>query len=275
MTVKGVLLIAIVVVVIVLLVVWGRRSRKREQSRAQSILHWAARSGWGVVNDPQVPWIDRLPGKSGQKLSLLLHGTVNGRPVAVADYSYTEYHSSDTWMTDSGAVGSSGGETTNYVVVTAVRLPRPCPPLAVEARRGWLAGGDRFRGHDGDSAGSKFLGALARVAEEKGFTEEMDRQVVPSIVTIGHPAFDDKFRVVATHPLRGYADHRGNYATQDRQLAQRLLGPALVAEHLAGRVPGWSVAGYDLISWRQGRIEPEKITADVSALVRVADLLGH
>jgi hypothetical protein len=282
MTSKVILLIAVVIAAFVLLVLGSWLSRKREQAREQSIVQWAARSGWSVVKDPQVPWQDRLPGgcspdsgprtrESGGRISLLLHGTVNDRPVAVADYSYTEYHSSSTFITDSGdTVGSSATETTNNLVVTAVRLPLPYPPLAVEPRRGWLAGGPPFRGRLGGS-GSKMLGALVRLAQDKGLTEAID-QLVPSSVTLGHQPFDDKFCVVTKHPLR---DYPGNNAVQDRKLAQRLLGPTLVAEHVAGRVPIWSVAGYDLISWRTGKIEPEKITADVSALVCVADLLGR
>jgi hypothetical protein len=55
-----------------------------------------------------------------------------------------------------------------------------------------------------------------------------------------------------------------------------LVGPALINEHLAGRVPAWSLAGPDLVMWQDGRInDPLQIEAMAGQLVRVADLLGR
>jgi hypothetical protein len=76
----------------------------------------------------------------------------------------------------------------------------------------------------------------------------------------GHDAFDRQFRVQARDPA----------------LARTLLGPALIAEHLAGRVPAWSLAGRDLLTWRSGWIkEPDQIATLAAPLVRVAELLGR
>ncbi|MEV4400285.1 hypothetical protein [Nonomuraea sp. NPDC049607] len=76
----------------------------------------------------------------------------------------------------------------------------------------------------------------------------------------GHEAFDRQFRVETRNPA----------------LARALLGPALIAAHLAGRVPAWSLAGPDLLAWQPGRIkDPDQIVTLVTPLVRVAELLGH
>jgi hypothetical protein len=76
----------------------------------------------------------------------------------------------------------------------------------------------------------------------------------------GHEDFDKQFRV----------------HTKDPATSRALVGPALIAEHLAGRVPEWSVAGQDLMTWRQGRIDdPSQVEALAAHLVRVADLLGR
>lgn len=76
----------------------------------------------------------------------------------------------------------------------------------------------------------------------------------------GHDAFDRQFRV----------------RTKDPRLSRTLLGPALITEHLAGRVPEWNLAGYDLLSWRSGHLkDPQQIPELVTPLLRVAGLLGR
>jgi hypothetical protein len=76
----------------------------------------------------------------------------------------------------------------------------------------------------------------------------------------GHEAFDRKFRVQIEDPAP----------------ARTLLGPKLIAEHLAGRAPAWSLDGQDLLTWQAGRIkDPDQIPALASRLVRVAELLGR
>jgi hypothetical protein len=50
----------------------------------------------------------------------------------------------------------------------------------------------------------------------------------------------------------------------------------LIAEHVAGRVPGWSLADRDLLTWRSGQIRsPDQIGMLAAPLVRVAQLLGR
>jgi hypothetical protein len=76
----------------------------------------------------------------------------------------------------------------------------------------------------------------------------------------GHDPFDRQFRV----------------HTRDPAYARALVGPALITEHLAGRIPEWSLAGYDLLTWQTGRLsDPRQIPTLAAPLLRVADLLGR
>jgi hypothetical protein len=76
----------------------------------------------------------------------------------------------------------------------------------------------------------------------------------------GHDAFDQQFRVHTPNP----------------ELARTLIGPTLIAEHLADRVPAWSLTGHHLLTWQTGRIsDPDHIAMLAKPLVRVAKLLGH
>jgi hypothetical protein len=76
----------------------------------------------------------------------------------------------------------------------------------------------------------------------------------------GHDMFDRQFRV----------------QTKDPAVARHLLGPALIGEHLAGRVPPWQVAGRDLVSYDVGGIrDPDQIPSLAMPLVRVAEMLGR
>jgi hypothetical protein len=79
---------------------------------------------------------------------------------------------------------------------------------------------------------------------------------------VGVPAFDREFRVRTRHP----------------ELVPSIVGPALVEEHLAGRLPEWSLAGRELLTWRPGELlsePPPRIPQLVEPLVRVAELLGR
>lgn len=76
----------------------------------------------------------------------------------------------------------------------------------------------------------------------------------------GYDTFDRQFRV----------------HTRDPAYARTLVGLALIAEHLAGRVPEWSLAGYDLLAWQSGHLsDPHQIPTLAARLVRVAELLGR
>jgi hypothetical protein len=76
----------------------------------------------------------------------------------------------------------------------------------------------------------------------------------------GHEDFDRQFRVKTT----------------DLATSRALLGPALIAEHLAGQIPAWSLAGQDLLAWQEGKIgDASRIEGLAAGLVRVATLMGH
>jgi hypothetical protein len=76
----------------------------------------------------------------------------------------------------------------------------------------------------------------------------------------GNDRFDRQFKV--------HAD--------DMAYARHLVGPALVAEHVAGTVPPWNLHGNELLAYRNGRLDkPEQVPALVAPLIRVADLLGR
>jgi hypothetical protein len=75
----------------------------------------------------------------------------------------------------------------------------------------------------------------------------------------GNAEFDRRFRIRTRHP----------------DLAHALVGPALIAEHLAESIPTWSLADHDLLTWQAGRIsDPAQIPALVEPLMRVARLLA-
>jgi hypothetical protein len=77
---------------------------------------------------------------------------------------------------------------------------------------------------------------------------------------LGHEPFDRAFRVGAKDP----------------RAVRQLIGPALVEEHVAGRVPAWSLDGADLLTYRNGRLDGSEGVADRAApLVWVATLLGR
>jgi hypothetical protein len=153
-------------------------------------------------------------------VSLILAATAYGRPVCVAEYSYTTES-----MTDSRGNRST---TTHHLIVTVVRLAASYAPVAVQPR-----------------------GALSRL----GRTIFGD-----NAASTGHQDFDRQFRV----------------QTKDPATSRALVGPALIAEHLAGRIPAWSVAGHDLVAWQPGHIDdPSQVETLAAQLVRVADLLGR
>jgi hypothetical protein len=76
----------------------------------------------------------------------------------------------------------------------------------------------------------------------------------------------------------GYApfDRDFRISTKDPAAARYLVGPILVGEHLAGRVPPWSLYGTELMTFRPGRLrDPATIPDLVAPLIRVADFLGR
>jgi hypothetical protein len=100
----------------------------------------------------------------------------------------------------------------------------------------------------------------AVAVEPRGAVSRLGRRLFgDGSAATGDEAFDRRFRVRAADPAA----------------ARWLVGPALIAEHLAGRVPTWSLAGTELLSWRPGQLDdPEAVPPLAAGLVRVANLLG-
>jgi hypothetical protein len=75
---------------------------------------------------------------------------------------------------------------------------------------------------------------------------------------LGYEPFDSAYRVSAERP----------------EAAREIFGRSLVAEHVAGRLPEWSLYGDELMTYVTGRIgDPAMIPAQFAALVRIADLI--
>lgn len=99
-------------------------SRQQERAHQERLRYWAATNGWAYLPKPAVDWGNRLPGRNRSGVSVALSGTVGGRRVSVAEYSYTT----------SSTSGETTTTTTHHHVVIAVHLPQPYPTLAVQPR---------------------------------------------------------------------------------------------------------------------------------------------
>jgi hypothetical protein len=93
-----------------------------------------------------------------------------------------------------------------------------------------------------------------------------------ALSSLGRSLFGDNAAATGNEPF----DKQFRVRTKQPALSHTLLGPALMAEHLAGRVPAWSISGSDLLTWQSGTIkDPAQIPHLAGALVRVAQLLGR
>ncbi len=101
----------------------------------------------------------------------------------------------------------------------------------------------------------------AIAVERRGGLSKLGRTLFGDRATaLGDERFDSQWRVSA----------------QDPNLVRGFIGPHLAAEHIAGRVPHWSLQGTELITYESGRLtDPARIPALVTPLVRVASLLGR
>lgn len=97
--------------------------------------------------------------------------------------------------------------------------------------------------------------------ERRGGLSKLGRAVFGDKPTaLGDEQFDSGFRLTGPDP----------------DTIRRYVGPALAAEHVAGRVPPWSLHGTQLLTYYEGRLDDaERILAFAKPLVRVAHLLGR
>jgi len=82
-----------------------------------------------VLHDVSLPFEIGGPEDGQGQAEILLHTTVNGRPVAVADYWYRRWHNS--WDSDAANRRQMVRRT-----VTTVRLPQSYPRMSVKRRTG-------------------------------------------------------------------------------------------------------------------------------------------
>jgi hypothetical protein len=220
------------------------RSNQQDEAIAE---RWATQNGWGVSRDVSLPFEVGGPDDGQGSAAILLHTTVNGRPVAVADYWYRRWHNS--WDSDLNNRRQMVRRT-----VTTVRLPQSYPRMSVKRRTG---GG-------GWGAFNAVFGAIGRASDPVGAAlgSLQEKLTGPKTVevSVGYAPFDQEFKIEATNP----------------DLARSLIGQSLVEEHVAGRAPTWTVQGQDLYTLQgSSPIVPEEIPARLSSLLRVADLLGR
>ena len=170
MDVTPALIIAGAVLLFGLIVIAAIASARHERRRRDALREWAGRHGWTYAERPRTEWPARLPGRDRGGVSLALSGVLDGYPVSVAEYSYTQTRSSTT-PGQSGTSSTSTTRTTYRYVVTVVRLPRPGPTVEVQPRHGLSKMG---RAIFGDRA-----------------------------TAIGYEPFDRAFRIVAKDPTAG------------------------------------------------------------------------
>lgn len=220
------------------------RSNEDDEAIAE---RWAAQNGWRVSRDVALPFEVGGPDDGQGQAAILLHTSVNGRPVAVADYWYRRWHNS--WDSDAANRRQMVRKT-----VTTVRLTDSYPRMTVKRRSG---GG-------GWGAFNAVFGAIGRASDPVGAAlgDLQQRLLGPKSVgvTLGYQPFDQQFEIEATNP----------------DVARRLFGRELVEQLVAGGGPTWTIQGQDLYTITgSSPIVPEEIPARVSSLLRVADLLGR
>jgi hypothetical protein len=89
---------------------------------------------------------------------------------------------------------------------------------------------------------------------------------------LGRTVFGDRASALGYEPF----DRAFKVVTKDPGAARHLIGPVLAGEHVAGRVPAWSVRGVELLTYERGRLgDPARIPALAAPAVRVARLLGR
>lgn len=96
------------------------------------------------------------------------------------------------------------------------------------------------------------------VVERSGGSQLWRWLTGPADTEIGVPEFDERYRIASESP----------------EVARQVVGPALVAAHVAGSVPPWSLYGSDLLAYWPGRLDPATALPCLDAVLHVADLLG-
>jgi len=205
--------------VVVLAVAVGRAAARAERRRRDAFYAWTMTSGWQLYEGD----VATTWRHRFAHLSRFQIRRLAGAPVHGLPMTAADCHYV-THTTD----GQGHSQTSDVSLsVFVARLPGRWPDIEVRDR----------------GLGSRFLRALGR----------------ESPIEIGHPLFDQRFRV----------------ETADPRAAHALLSPALVDAHLRGQAPAWSIRGGELVIVEAGRLAPERIGPGVQRLGWLAELLGY
>ncbi len=114
----------LVVIPVVFLAVVVPMSMRAERARKAVLWDWAVTHGWTFTERGRAAWTARLPGRNSRGLGVIVSGSLGGRWVTVAEYSYQTTSSS----------GDSTTTTTHNFIVVLVVLDRMYPPVSVRHR---------------------------------------------------------------------------------------------------------------------------------------------
>lgn len=205
--------------VVVLAVAAGRAAARAERQRRDAFYAWTMAGGWQMYEGD----VATSWRHRFAHLSRFQIRRLAGATVHGLPMTAADCHYV-THTTD-----AQGHPQTNDVSLSVfvARLPGQWPDIEVRGR----------------GLGSRFLRALGR----------------QSPIEIGHPPFDQRFRV----------------ETADPRAAHALLSPALVEAHLRGQAPDWSIRGGELVIVEAGRLAPERVGPGVQRLGWLAELLGY
>jgi hypothetical protein len=205
--------------VTVLVIALGRAAARAERRRRDALYAWTMTCGWQLHD--------------GDLATSWRHRFAHLPRFAIRRLATGSVHGLPMTAADchyvthtTDAQGNAQTSTVNLTVLVA-RLPGRWPDIEVRDR----------------GLASRFMRALGR----------------QSPVEIGHPAFDQRFRV----------------ETADPRAAHVLLSPALVDAHLRGQAPLWSLHGGELVIVEAGRLAPERLGPGIQRLGWLAELLGH
>jgi hypothetical protein len=202
---------------------------------------WARANDWTLVARPVVDWGARLPGGDKHGVTLALTGEIGGEhgvtPVLAGA-------TGDQRAVPPALAGGVGGRRTSvgeYSFEESAHTPAGTTTTTHEFVVPVL--------HLDRPSG--YLGVLpCDVLERWG------QSLFGAGAPIGVDDFDAAYRVVGD-PVRGAYE----------------IGPELVAAHVAGVAPPWTLYGTELVTWRPGRIDPAHLGEQVGPLHLVARLL--
>ncbi|HZN17531.1 MAG TPA: hypothetical protein VFB84_04975 [Micromonosporaceae bacterium] len=174
-TVVWVVLAVAGVALVTFLIGSSASSARRDQDRQERVQQWAVEHRWVYTPSPQVGWGARLPGGNSGVVRWVLSGTLQGYPVSIADYTFTEVIGDVT-----GGVPAT--MYTRHLLVLVVRLGQPYPSIAVQPLAALAAIGRAIFGDRGEAVGDERFDHQFRIVTEadRGYARQL---VGPALVT--------------------------------------------------------------------------------------------